>query len=55
MAEETPESLMDAMIALDDLYKSGELLQEAYQQRRAALKARLEFLLSADESNAGGQ
>jgi mono/diheme cytochrome c family protein len=36
-----PEALMDAIIALDDLYKAGELPEEAYQQRRAALKEKL--------------
>jgi len=39
------ETVMDAIIALDDLYQSGELPEEAYQQRRAALKARLQALL----------
>jgi mono/diheme cytochrome c family protein len=38
---ETPEELMDAIIALDDLYKAGELPEEAYEQRRALLKNRL--------------
>ena len=33
-----PEALMDAMIVLDDLYKAGELPEDAYQQRRAELK-----------------
>jgi mono/diheme cytochrome c family protein len=36
-----PDTLMDAIIALDDLYREGELPEEAYQQRRAALKTRL--------------
>jgi hypothetical protein len=36
-----PDALMDAIIALDDLHKAGELPEEAYQQRRAALKDRL--------------
>jgi mono/diheme cytochrome c family protein len=44
-----PEQVMDAIIALDDLYKSGDLPIEAYQQRRAELKARLEALNSAGE------
>jgi len=42
---DSPESLMDAIIALDDLYQAGELPDEAYQQRRAHLKARLEEVL----------
>jgi cbb3-type cytochrome oxidase subunit 3 len=40
--EADPEQLMDAIIALDDGYKAGELPEEAYLQRRAELKARLE-------------
>jgi hypothetical protein len=35
---EDPESLMDAIIALDDLHRSGKLSDEAYQNRRAELK-----------------
>ncbi len=38
---ETPESLMDAIIALDDLYQAGELPDEAYHTRRDELKSRL--------------
>jgi hypothetical protein len=41
---QTRESLMDAIIALDDLYKEGRLPEEAYQQRRAELKERLRRL-----------
>ncbi len=33
-----PESLMDAIIALDDLHRAGKLSDEAYQQRRDELK-----------------
>jgi hypothetical protein len=36
-----PNALMDAIIALDDLYKEGNLPEAAYQQRRNDLKARL--------------
>jgi mono/diheme cytochrome c family protein len=45
--EEQPEeeldrdSLVDAIVALDDLYQSGELPEEAYRQRRAELKDQL--------------
>jgi len=35
---EDPESLMDAIIALDDLHRAGKLSDEAYQQRRGELK-----------------
>jgi hypothetical protein len=36
-----PESLMDAIIALDDLHRAGKLSDEAYQQRRNELKEAL--------------
>jgi mono/diheme cytochrome c family protein len=35
------EDLMDAIIALDDQFRSGSLPEEAYQRRRAELKERL--------------
>jgi cbb3-type cytochrome oxidase subunit 3 len=35
---EDPESLMDAIIALDDLHRAGKLSDEAYQKRRDELK-----------------
>jgi mono/diheme cytochrome c family protein len=38
---EDPEALMDAIIALDDLYKEGELPEQAYRERREALKEKL--------------
>jgi hypothetical protein len=44
-ASDNPEYLMDAIIALDDLYRSGQLPEDAYQMRRAELKARLKELL----------
>jgi mono/diheme cytochrome c family protein len=40
--EESVETLMDAIIALDDLYQAGQLPEEAYLKRRADLKARLQ-------------
>ena len=45
---ETPEDVMDAIIALDDLFKDGEIPEEAYRQRRAALKAQLKQMLEDD-------
>jgi hypothetical protein len=39
---ESAESIMDAILALDDLYQEGKLPEDAYLQRRAELKARLE-------------
>ena len=41
---ETSESILDAIVALDDLYQAGELPEEAYKERRAELKARLKEL-----------
>ena len=38
---ESAETLMDAIIALDDLFKEGELPEDAYLKRRADLKDRL--------------
>jgi mono/diheme cytochrome c family protein len=39
-----PDELMDAIIALDDLYREGKLPEEAYQTRRQELRSRLEKL-----------
>ena len=36
-----PTALMDAIVALDDLYQAGKLPEEAYLQRRGVLKAQL--------------
>jgi mono/diheme cytochrome c family protein len=36
-----PESVMDAIIALDDLHRAGKIPDEAYQQRRGELKEAL--------------
>lgn len=40
-----PDQLMDAIVTLDDQYKAGALSQEAYQNRRDELKARLKDIL----------
>jgi hypothetical protein len=45
---ENKETVIDAIIALDDLFQAGKLPEEAYQQRRAELKARLKELISDD-------
>ena len=42
---EDAETIMDAILALDDLYKEGQLPEDAYHQRRAELKSRLKELL----------
>jgi mono/diheme cytochrome c family protein len=39
--DETQEELLDAILALDDLYQAGKLPEDAYNKRRAALKERL--------------
>jgi hypothetical protein len=52
---ETPEDVLDAIIALDDLFKDGEIPEEAYRQRRAALKAQLQKMLDEqDDASEGG-
>lgn len=43
--DDTQESVMDAILALDDLYQEGQLNEEAYRQRRAELKGRLAELM----------
>jgi hypothetical protein len=41
---ESAESILDAIVALDDLYQAGSLSEEAYKQRRSELKDRLKAL-----------
>jgi mono/diheme cytochrome c family protein len=36
-----PQDILDAIIALDDLHRAGQLSEQTYQKRRAELKARL--------------
>ncbi len=45
LAQNDPNILMDAIIALDDLYQAGKLPEDAYQRRRAELKDKLKNLL----------
>jgi cytochrome c553 len=42
---DNPDALMDAIIALDDLYQSGQLPESAYQERRTKLKMHLQEIL----------
>ena len=49
--EEAPEALLDAILALEDRYQAGELPEEVYHERRAALKARLQDLLDNSGEN----
>ncbi|MGE5225004.1 MAG: c-type cytochrome [Omnitrophica WOR_2 bacterium] len=46
--EDDEESLVDAIIALDDQYKGGALPEEAYRKRRAELKERLRKVVGTD-------
>jgi hypothetical protein len=41
------ETLLDAILALDDQFQTGELSEEAYRRRRAELKARLKDKLGS--------
>jgi hypothetical protein len=43
--EENPEKIMDAILVLDDLYREGSLLEDAYLQRRSELKTRLKEVM----------
>jgi hypothetical protein len=43
--EATQDEIMDAIVALDDQLKSGNISEEAYKQRRAELKAKLKASL----------
>ena len=45
--QENIETVMDAIIALDDLFQAGQLPEKAYRQKRAELKARLKDLKEA--------
>jgi len=46
-ASENAETVMDAILAVDDLYQDGQLPEEAYLKRRAELKARLKDLMGS--------
>jgi hypothetical protein len=43
--EEDSDSIMDALITLDDQFKAGEISKEAYEKRRSELKERLKRVL----------
>jgi mono/diheme cytochrome c family protein len=49
VVNESSESLLDAIIALDDLNAAGSLPKAAYQERRADLKARLAEALKREQ------
>jgi hypothetical protein len=44
---DTQESVMDAILALDDLYKDGQIPEEPYRKRRQELKDRLRELTTS--------
>lgn len=41
LEDEDMDEILDAIVALDDQFKAGNLSEEAYQERRAQLKAKL--------------
>jgi mono/diheme cytochrome c family protein len=47
---EDADTIMDAILALDDLYQEGELPESAYLQRRAELKDRLKATVGKGDS-----
>jgi len=49
MEHDSPENIMDAILALDDLYDAGEIPEEAFLERRATLKTHLRKLLAEQE------
>jgi hypothetical protein len=44
--EDTQDSLMDAILVLDDQFKAGKIPEDAYRRRRAELKDRLRRLVA---------
>lgn len=44
------DAILDAILALDDLHQAGKLPDEAYQERRSELKARLRRLTHPEET-----
>jgi hypothetical protein len=42
---ESPEEVMDAILALDDLYRARKISEEAYQKRRTELKEILKEMM----------
>lgn len=48
---EDSETIIDAIVTLDDLYQSGQLSENAYQERRNQLKMRLTVLLEKEKGD----
>ena len=51
----TAEEIMDAILALDDLFEAGEIPEEAFIERRQALKARLREALAEEQPAASSK
>lgn len=49
-----PAAIMDAILALDDQYQEGQLPEEAYQKRRAELKAQLQSTVATRPGSGAG-
>jgi mono/diheme cytochrome c family protein len=49
LGDENVDTLLDAILALDDQYKAGEIPQDAYLKRREELKASIKDLLKEEE------
>jgi mono/diheme cytochrome c family protein len=47
---ESEDEVLDAILALEDQFEAGELPDDVYQRRRAALKARLRQLRDSEDS-----
>ncbi len=48
---ESSDALLEAVLALDDLYQAGNLPEPAYQERRTELKTRLAQALAREKQN----
>lgn len=46
--DEDINTMLDAILALDDQYQAGELPEEAYRERRAALKDRVQKMMKGE-------
>jgi mono/diheme cytochrome c family protein len=53
--EDSEETLLDAIIALDDRFQAGELGEAAYHERRAELKERLRELIESPADQDGNR
>ena len=49
IGNESPDDLIDAIIALDDQFRTGSFPEEAYHKRRALLKERLRVAIEKND------